>query len=129
MNTSIYETLHSFVHHAVTPFFNAYINSTITDPNQAAMVNMGKQRDEKTLAQKKLAEFELSLLHLKQAVDIPDVHLAAHPAILSAIEMVSSSFIMFKSTVFVLLYFCRLIKKGSVRPLTMLVTWSRTILS
>jgi dynein heavy chain 1 len=38
------------------------------------------------LAKKKLAELELSLLHLQQNVDIPEISLHFHPAIEQALE-------------------------------------------
>jgi dynein heavy chain 1 len=43
------------------------------------------------VTKKKFAELELSLLHLKQNVEIPEAHLSVHPAIRKAVAQVSGS--------------------------------------
>ena len=40
------------------------------------------------MTRKKFAELELSLLHLKQNVEIPEAHLSVHPAIRKAVAQV-----------------------------------------
>jgi dynein heavy chain 1, cytosolic len=37
------------------------------------------------MAKKKIAELELSLLHLQQNVDIPEIHLEIHPIVQQAV--------------------------------------------
>jgi len=44
------------------------------------------------VTKKKIAELELSLLHLQQNVEIPETHLIIHPIIQRAVEQVISSF-------------------------------------
>ncbi|KAI9173154.1 dynein heavy chain [Blastocladiella emersonii ATCC 22665] len=109
--TMFYELIHSYVHHAVAPYFNAFVNSqaaTDADAKDAANAANGsvgnstsslgqpllsavaaKRAAEDTkgipVAKKKFAELELSLLHLQQNVDIPEVTLHAHPVIHQAI--------------------------------------------
>lgn len=78
----IYETLHSYVRNAFTPFFNVTLNSTNNDK---------LDKSEKLVAKKKLAELELSLLHLQQNVEIPQVSLIIHPTIQKAISQAKAS--------------------------------------
>lgn len=40
------------------------------------------------MTKKKFAELELSLLHLQQNVEIPEIHLAVHPYIQRAVDKV-----------------------------------------
>lgn len=40
------------------------------------------------ITKKKFAELELSLLHLQQNVEIPEIHLVIHPVIQKAVEQV-----------------------------------------
>lgn len=42
------------------------------------------------VTKKKLAELELSLLHLQQNIEIPELFLTLHPIIQKAIDQVSS---------------------------------------
>ncbi|CAG8466762.1 5969_t:CDS:10, partial [Racocetra fulgida] len=58
-NVSPYEALHSCIHHAVAPYFDAYVNAK---------------------------ELELSLLHLQQNVEIPEISLNIHPVVQKAVE-------------------------------------------
>lgn len=44
------------------------------------------------MAKKKIAELELSLLHLQQNVEIPETHLIIHPVIQRAVEQVCLRF-------------------------------------
>ncbi|XP_063712959.1 cytoplasmic dynein 1 heavy chain 1-like isoform X4 [Symsagittifera roscoffensis] len=73
-----YETLHNYVSNAVAPYFKSYIRAT------------GKNdRDSDKLApsvEKKLAELEMSLLHLQQNIEIPDVILQIHPTVVATIK-------------------------------------------
>lgn len=89
---SPYEAVHALVHLAVAPYFDAYVASRggrreITATSAAG--GGGKDADAKRgvpMAKKKFAELELSLLHLQQNVEIPDVHLSVHPAVQRAVE-------------------------------------------
>ncbi|KAL7005169.1 dynein heavy chain [Cystobasidiomycetes sp. EMM_F5] len=107
-----YESLHSIVHLAVQPYFDAYVSrrsaavlltSDATDaqpsdvPSSDAIVLSGTNDITSTntheenantaipVAKKKIAELELSLLHLQQNVEIPEIVLAVHPAIVRAV--------------------------------------------
>ncbi|KAK3828336.1 MAG: dynein heavy chain [Benniella sp.] len=81
-----YEALHSYIHYAVSPYFNAYV-----DAKGAAETTSSKRPDDKDgkmgipMAKKKIAELELSLLHLQQNVEIPEIFLSIHPAVQRAI--------------------------------------------
>ncbi|KAL0081796.1 dynein heavy chain [Phycomyces blakesleeanus] len=84
--TSAYEFLHSYIHLAVSPYFNAYVNArhgTTTDTSKS------KNEDNKMgvpMAKKKMAELELSLLHLQQNVEIPEIALSIHPVVQKAVD-------------------------------------------
>ena len=72
---SPYEILHSVVHLALAPYFNAYTQGQRT----LAGSNDRSDADAKTGVpgtKKKLAELELSLLHLQQNVEIPELVLS-----------------------------------------------------
>ncbi|KAJ2362301.1 dynein heavy chain, partial [Coemansia sp. RSA 2607] len=86
-----YEALHAYVRFAVSPYFNAYV--TAKEQAEEGVAQSGDVfRDDKDLqqqgipmAKKKLAELELSLLHLQQNMDIPEVVLNIHPMIARAV--------------------------------------------
>ncbi|KAI9017153.1 dynein heavy chain [Gaertneriomyces semiglobifer] len=82
-----YEALHSYIHNAVSPFFEAF---AAAKASAAASDRMGREdKDFKTgvpVAKKKIAELELSLLQLQQNVDIPEVILQFNPLVLRAVE-------------------------------------------
>ncbi|KAJ3385444.1 hypothetical protein HDU84_002244 [Entophlyctis sp. JEL0112] len=77
---SMYEALHAFVHNAVSPFFNAFVGGSNTSSTKDKDNNAAIPK-----TKKKIAELELSLLHLQQNVEIPDIYLSAHPLIQRAI--------------------------------------------
>ncbi|KAL1922601.1 uncharacterized protein VTP21DRAFT_10140 [Calcarisporiella thermophila] len=84
---SPYEALHSYIHFAFSPFFNAYVSSK----GESAEVGAGKRDDKDNkmgipMAKKKIAELELSLLHLQQNVDIPEIQLNIHPIVQRAVD-------------------------------------------
>ncbi|KAJ2692547.1 dynein heavy chain, partial [Coemansia spiralis] len=92
---SPYEALHAYVRFAVSPYFNAYVAAKEKAEQQAAHAAgdvAGGFRDDKDaqqgvpMAKKKLAELELSLLHLQQNVDIPDTVLNIHPVVARTVE-------------------------------------------
>ena len=85
---SPYEVLHSIIHNALTPYFNAYTQGQ----RQLAGTISRADADGKTGisgAKKKLAELELSLLHLQQNVEIPDLVLAIPDVIQDALSAAS----------------------------------------
>lgn len=88
--TSAYEFLHSYIHLAVSPYFNAYVNARHGKAGNEAS-SKSKNEDNKMgvpMAKKKMAELELSLLHLQQNVEIPEIALNIHPVIQKAVDKV-----------------------------------------
>ena len=110
-----YESLHSIVHLAVQPYFEAYVSrkqlssaltdsagalsaaspSKLADANSQASLAKKKKGDDASsantgipVAKKKFAELELSLLHLQQNVEIPEIVLGVHPVVMRAVEKV-----------------------------------------
>ncbi|KAI0242051.1 dynein heavy chain [Massospora cicadina] len=87
-SASPYEALHAVIHHAVTPYFNAFTSSKGPSPGEG----FSNKRDDSSLnlgipaAKKKFAELELSLLHLQQNVEIPEIFLLIHPAVQKAVD-------------------------------------------
>ncbi len=82
--TSAYEMLHSVLHHAISPYFDAYAK-----PNGVSAANVldtANANNAIPTTKKKLAELELSLLHLQQDLDIPEVFLKIHPVMQSTIN-------------------------------------------
>ncbi|KAF7729943.1 hypothetical protein EC973_003356 [Apophysomyces ossiformis] len=85
--TSAYEFLHSYIHLAVSPYFNAYVNAR----HGTTGTEGGKSKNEDNkmgvpMAKKKMAELELSLLHLQQNVEIPDISLNIHTVVQKAVD-------------------------------------------
>ncbi|KAI5868419.1 cytoplasmic dynein heavy chain [Durotheca rogersii] len=84
-SASPFEILHSIVHNALAPYFDAN-----TKTSQAA--NGARNRadvDAKTgipVTKKRMTELELSLLHLQQNVEIPELSLSFHPVVQGALE-------------------------------------------
>ncbi|PHH83521.1 hypothetical protein CDD83_2976 [Cordyceps sp. RAO-2017] len=82
---SPWEVLHSQVHHALVPYFDA-------NTRGQQLVNGARGRadvDAKTgipVTKKRLNDLELSLLHLQQNVDIPDISLAFHSIVQSVLD-------------------------------------------
>ena len=75
-----YEALESVVHSVMAPWFDAYATHDRTDDEKRT------KEDEIPLVKRKFAELELSLRHLQQSVEIPQVVLAVHPTIRAAVE-------------------------------------------
>ncbi|KAJ3265095.1 hypothetical protein HDU77_006529 [Chytriomyces hyalinus] len=80
-NANVFEALHSVIHNAVSPFFDAYVNASSAGGRDGDKDNNAAIPKTK----KKFAELQLSLLHLQQNVEIPEIHLSAHPIIQRAI--------------------------------------------
>lgn len=82
-----YEDLHSLVSLVVAPYFDAYVNSK----GNRRMLQEGKAKDADAkmgipMTKRKFAELELSLLHLQQNVEIPEISLPVHPVVRAAVE-------------------------------------------
>ena len=76
---SPYETLHSYVSSAVAPYFKSFVRES---------GKVDREGDKMaTSMEKKIAELEMGLLHLQQNIDIPEISLSIHPAILQAIKV------------------------------------------
>lgn len=77
-NGSPFDTLHSYVSNAVSPFFKSYVKkSGKSDREGDKMVPS---------VEKKIAELEMSLLHLQQNIDIPEIDLVIHPYVQALIK-------------------------------------------
>ncbi|MCJ1311828.1 hypothetical protein MMC25_005501 [Agyrium rufum] len=87
---SPYEVLHSVIHLALAPYFDAYTKSQ----DQSNLTRSRLANDSKTgvpAAKKKLAELELSLLHLQQNVEIPELYLPLPETVQDAIKSAADS--------------------------------------
>ncbi|TXT09077.1 hypothetical protein VHUM_02551 [Vanrija humicola] len=89
---SPYDGLHSLVHWGVAPWFDSYVASkgAVADPGLGSK-KAGEAQTGIPVTKKKFAELELSLLHLKQNVEIPEVHLSVHPAVRKAVALSHST--------------------------------------
>ena len=82
-SASPFEVLHSIIHNALSPYFNAYTQE------QASVSKNRSESDAKTgvpSTKKKLAELELSLLHLQQNIEIPELVLPLPEVVQDAID-------------------------------------------
>ncbi|KAL8276643.1 hypothetical protein RQP46_010992 [Phenoliferia psychrophenolica] len=93
--SGVYEGLHRLVHWGVAPAFEAFVESKAKKGQQGrSRADDTKDADSKMgipMTTKKFAELELSLLHLQQNVEIPEIVLSFHPAISSAIVAAKSA--------------------------------------
>ncbi|WVN87983.1 uncharacterized protein L203_103180 [Cryptococcus depauperatus CBS 7841] len=81
-----YDGLHSLVHWGVAPWFDSYVSSKQSLTQGEPLSKKGGEAQMGIpVTKKKFAELELSLLHLKQNMEIPEVHLSVHPAIRKAV--------------------------------------------
>jgi dynein heavy chain 1 len=103
-SVSPFEILHSLVHSALAPYFDAYTKGQETQTT--ARSGRFADAEAKTgmlsrpqcgnlyskaaigipVTKKKLAELELSLLHLQQNIEIPELFLSLHPVIQNAVD-------------------------------------------
>ena len=82
-SASPFEVLHSIIHNALSPYFNAYTQ------DQASSNKSRSESDTKTgvpSTKKKIAELELSLLHLQQNIEIPELVLPLPQVVQDAID-------------------------------------------
>lgn len=84
-SVSPFEILHTILHNALAPYFDASTKSS-----QAINGARGRADiDAKTgipVTKKRMTELELSLLHLQQNVEIPELSLPFHPVVQSALD-------------------------------------------
>ena len=88
-NFSPLEVLHSVIHLALTPYFDAYAKGQ--DPSSGGKARLDV--DSKTGVpgtKKKLADLELSLLHLQQNIEIPELRLPLPDIVQDAIHTAAS---------------------------------------
>jgi dynein heavy chain 1 len=86
-----YDGLHSLVHWGVAPWFDSYVSSK-QGLNEVVSAKKGNEAQMGIpVTKKRFAELELSLLHLKQNVEIPEARLSVHPAVRKAVAQVRSS--------------------------------------
>ncbi|KAG9804250.1 dynein heavy chain, partial [Aureobasidium melanogenum] len=79
-STSPFEALHSLVHFALAPYFDACTKSQ--ESNHAYTKHTdAESRTGIPGAKRRIAELELSLRNLQQNIDVPDLHLPIHPVI------------------------------------------------
>nr|CAG8626118.1 7924_t:CDS:2 [Entrophospora candida] len=72
-----YDTIHSYIHLAVAPYFDTYVN------NAKNISTIGKKYDGSKMgtpmSKKKTTELKLCLLHLQEKAAIPKTLLNIHP--------------------------------------------------
>ena len=88
-SVSPFEVVHSVLHLALAPYFDAYTKTHHTSNGVRGRSDV----DAKTgipVTKKRIAELELSLLHLQQNIEIPDLILPLHPVIEIALKDASS---------------------------------------
>lgn len=87
---SPYEALHSVVHNVMAPWFDAYVASKEGSGNERVQASSkSKEADTKMgipMTKRKFAELELSLLHLQQNVEIPEIHLPLHAVVRGTVD-------------------------------------------
>ncbi|PAA89834.1 hypothetical protein BOX15_Mlig025375g2 [Macrostomum lignano] len=80
---SPYETLHSFISHAVGPYYKSYMRES----GKSDRHGIGRDGDKLAPAvEKKIADLEINLLHLQQNIDIPEITLTPHPIVAAIIK-------------------------------------------
>ena len=88
-NVTAFEVLHSMVHLALAPYFDAYTKGqNMLNGGKAGYDVDGKMGVPGT--KKKIAELELSLLHLQQNIEIPELHLPLPDIILDAVNIAAA---------------------------------------
>ena len=74
--SSPYEVMHSLLHQALGPYFDA--STSNRDQTQARSRIGADSKAGVPATKKKIAELEMSLLHLQQNIEIPALHLSYH---------------------------------------------------
>ncbi|RMZ84735.1 hypothetical protein DV737_g982, partial [Chaetothyriales sp. CBS 132003] len=83
-SASPFEVLHSLLHNALVPYFEASTRSQSSGGSRPWYDSDAKSGIPG--ARRRLGELEMSLLHLQQNTDIPMVHLAVHPVVTTALQ-------------------------------------------
>ena len=83
---SPFEVLHSVVHLALSPYFDAYTRGR--EQSQRSSKTRGGPEGKGGVpgAKKKIAELEMSLLHLQQNIEIPALNLSYHEVVQAALD-------------------------------------------
>ena len=84
-SVSPFEILHSVVHLALAPYFDAYTKTQQTTNGVRGRSDV-EAKTGIPVTKKRIAELELSLLHLQQNIEIPELTLPLHPMVQNAIE-------------------------------------------
>jgi dynein heavy chain 1 len=84
-SVSPFEILHSVVHLALAPYFDAYTKTQQTTNGVRGRSDV-EAKTGIPVTKKRIAELELSLLHLQQNIEIPDLILPLHPMIQNALD-------------------------------------------
>jgi dynein heavy chain 1, cytosolic len=86
---SPYEILHSFIHLALAPYFDAYTQTQ--DAQHASKTRLDPEaKGGIPGTKKKIAELETSLLHLQQNIEIPVIHFQFHEIVQAALAEAES---------------------------------------
>lgn len=88
-SVSPFEVVHSFLHLALAPYFDAYTKTQHTTNGVRGRSDV-EAKTGIPVTKKRIAELELSLLHLQQNIEIPDLILPLHPVIQIALEDAAS---------------------------------------
>ena len=83
------EVLHSIVHLALAPYFDAFTRTQDIHSGAKSLLD-GESKSGVSGTKKKIAELELSLLHLQQNVEIPELYLSLPDLIQDALNTASS---------------------------------------
>lgn len=84
-DVSPYEALHSLVHFALAPYFEACTRGQETN-NVLAKQTDSEARTGIPGAKKRIADLELSLRNLQQNIEVPELHLPVHAIIQAAVD-------------------------------------------
>jgi dynein heavy chain 1 len=88
-----YEALHACIHHAVNPYFDAYVKSRSEHgiALESASDKRNLNKNSKTgipAVRRKFAELEQGLLQMQQTVEIPKITFNVHPDVLKIVNEV-----------------------------------------
>ncbi|KAI9679439.1 MAG: hypothetical protein M1817_005461 [Caeruleum heppii] len=85
-SASPFEVLHSVVHLALAPYFDACTRLSETAVGTSRARSDAEAKTGIPGTKKKLAELELSLLHLQQNIEIPELSLPLHAVVQAALD-------------------------------------------
>lgn len=87
---SPFEVLHSVVHLALAPYFEAYTRGRDQSHRGNNQRTAPEGKSGVPATKKKIAELEMSLLHLQRNIEIPALHLTFHEVVQAALEEAES---------------------------------------